>query len=244
MNPPETSPAFTAPLVELVGVQRRFRVGPEVMEVLRDVSFRLERGDLVTLSGHSGSGKSLLMKIIGLLDEPDEGAYRFEGRDITHAPDDQRTRLRNRRIGFVFQYTPFLPRLSVVENVALPLRYRGSKTPAALAQGRATLARLGLEKLGELLPHRLSGGQVQALGIARALAGAPDLLLADEPTASLDASLAARVMNLFTDLNREGVTILLATHDPAIARLGRRHLALREGRVEEMPIADVASVSA
>jgi putative ABC transport system ATP-binding protein len=227
-------------MIELQGIGRTYRrPGGEPVEALRDVSLRIDRGDFVAIVGSSGSGKSTLMNVLGLLDRPDAGRYLLEGQDVAGLDVDRQSRLRNRRIGFVFQAFHLLPRTSALDNVELPLLYSERADIAGL--GRRALERVGLADRVEHRPSELSGGQQQRVAIARALVNEPDLLLADEPTGNLDARSAAEVMSVFESLNQAGHTIVVVTHDPAIAAHCRRIARLEEGRMvgieERSPVA-------
>jgi ABC-type lipoprotein export system ATPase subunit len=227
-------------MIELQGIGRTYRrPGGEPVEALRDVSLGIGRGDFVAIVGSSGSGKSTLMNVLGLLDRPDAGRYLLEGQDVAGLDVDRQSRLRNRRIGFVFQAFHLLPRTSALDNVELPLLYSDRADIAGL--GRRALERVGLADRVEHRPSELSGGQQQRVAIARALVNEPDLLLADEPTGNLDARSAAEVMSVFESLNQAGHTIVVVTHDPAIAAHCRRIARLEEGRMvgieERSPVA-------
>ncbi len=227
---------MATPLFQLDRIDRRFKVGPVTIEALRGVSLEVRPGELVSISGPSGSGKSVLLNLLGLLDRPTSGRHLFGGRDLAAASDDERTLLRNRRIGFVFQAAPMLPRLTALENVALPLHYRRLPPREALAAARDQLARVGLADRAGHRPHQLSGGQLQRVAIARALVGAPDLVLADEPTAALDPDTTEEILALLLGLNRaDGVTVLLVTHQRAHAERCPRRLVLTAGRLEPAP---------
>jgi putative ABC transport system ATP-binding protein len=227
-------------MIELQGIGRTYRrPGGEPVEALRDVSLRIDRGDFVAIVGSSGSGKSTLMNVLGLLDRPDAGRYLLEGQDVAGLDVDRQSRLRNRCIGFVFQAFHLLPRTSALDNVELPLLYSDRADIAGL--GRRALEQVGLADRVEHRPSELSGGQQQRVAIARALVNEPDLLLADEPTGNLDARSAAEVMSVFESLNQAGHTIVVVTHDPAIAAHCRRIARLEEGRMvgieERSPVA-------
>ncbi len=218
-------------MIELEGIRRTYRQGGHTIQALDGVDVRIARGDFVAIMGPSGSGKSTLLNVLGALDRPDGGQYRFEGTDVAALDDDAASALRNRRIGFVFQSFHLLPRLSVLENVLLPLRYAGQDDPDAPVRARALLTRIGLaDRIGHR-PHELSGGQQQRAAIARALLMQPPLLLADEPTGNLDSRSAADVLALLAELNAAGQTLVLVTHDAEIAARAHRTLHLRDGRV-------------
>ncbi len=220
----------TAPIIDLSAVSRTYtRPTGETVEALRGVSLTIERGEFVAIVGASGSGKSTLMNILGLLDRPGSGGYRLSGEDVEALSVDAQARVRNRKIGFVFQSFHLLPRTSALENVELPLVYSDRDDIAGL--GEKALAAVGLADRMRHTPAELSGGQQQRVAIARALVNEPDLLLADEPTGNLDAAAAAEIMEIFQALNRNGRTIVLITHDPAMAAHSKRIVRLADGRV-------------
>lgn len=196
---------------------------------LRDVSFQIQAGEFVTIRGASGAGKSTLMNIIGCLDTPSSGVYRLAGEDVSAYSDQQRSRVRNQHIGFIFQSFNLLPRTTALENVELPALYRGEQVDRAKA--RSLLARVGLAGRAGHFVSELSGGEQQRVAIARALMNDPRLLLADEPTGNLDSVAGDAVMELLTALNREGRTIVLVTHDEQVARHARRELLIRDGEL-------------
>ncbi len=218
-------------IVEAEGLSKGYRgEGPEV-EVLRELSFRVEPGEFVAITGPSGSGKSTLLNILGLLDRPDAGAYRFDGRDWSGASDDDLSDARNRRIGFVFQQFHLLDRDTALRNVTLPLVYAEGEVGDLRARGEAALAAVGLGHRVEHRPFEMSGGEQQRVAVARALINDPALILADEPTGNLDTAAGEEVMALFRKLHDEGRTIVMVTHDPAVAAQADRVLALEDGRL-------------
>jgi len=217
-------------MIELQDVSRTYqRPGGEPVEALRTVSLRIERGEFVAVVGTSGSGKSTLMNVLGLLDRPDAGRYLLDGQDVSGLDVESQARTRNRRIGFVFQAFHLLPRTSALENVELPLLYSDRAQIAGL--GRKALESVGLADRLDHRPSELSGGQQQRVAIARALVNEPDLLLADEPTGNLDARSAGEIMAIFEALNRAGRTIVLVTHDPAVAAHCGRVAHIEGGRI-------------
>ncbi len=201
------------------------------VHALRDVEFVVDPGEFVAIIGPSGSGKSTLMNLIGCLDVPDEGTYRLAGNDVAGLSDDQLAGIRNQFVGFVFQQWNLLPRTSALENVALPLAYRGDRDRREKAH--AALAAVGLERRAGHHPNQLSGGEQQRVAIARALVTEPALILADEPTGSLDSATGREVLSLFERLNRDGKTVVLVTHDPTVAARAHRQIRLSDGRILE-----------
>ncbi len=219
-------------MIVLESIGRTYRrPGGEPVRALDGVSLRIERGESLAIVGASGSGKSTLMNVIGLLDRPDEGSYRLRGQDVSSLDVREQARLRNRSIGFVFQAFHLLPGSSALENVELPLLYSDRAEIAGL--GRRALERVGLADRIDHRPSELSGGQQQRVAIARALVNDPDLLLADEPTGNLDEGSAREVLSIFQDLHRDGRTVVIVTHDAAIARHCDRIARLEGGRIEE-----------
>jgi putative ABC transport system ATP-binding protein len=227
-----TAAIATAPVVRTRAVARTYRRGMIAVPVLVAVDLELAAGEWVAILGPSGSGKSTLLNILGLLDRPDAGVYELAGEDVSDLGDTRRAAIRNERIGFVFQNFNLLPRTSALENVATPLLYRGLRRAARLARARGTLERVGLGEQVDHDPTQLSGGQMQRVAIARALVGEPALLLADEPTGNLDTRSGAEVLDLFAELHRAGSTVLMITHDPAVAARAERRLLLDGGRLE------------
>jgi ABC-type lipoprotein export system ATPase subunit len=217
-------------MIELQGIGRTYRrPGGDAVVALDGVSLRIERGDFLAIVGTSGSGKSTLMNVLGLLDRPDAGRYLLDGQDVAGLDVDAQARVRNRRIGFVFQAFHLLPRATALENVELPLVYSDRADIAGL--GRRALEQVGLGDRVEHRPSELSGGQQQRVAIARALVNEPDLLLADEPTGNLDAKSAAEVLSVFETVNRAGRTIVLVTHDPNVAAHCARVARIEAGRI-------------
>ena len=222
-------------LIELRDVRRSYDLGEVEVHALRSVTLDIERGDYVALIGPSGSGKSTLMNTLGCLDRPTHGSYRLDGVEIVNMSRDQRARIRNRQLGFVFQNFNLLNRTSAVENVELPLMYsRGLTSKQRRTKAIDLLTKIGL---GDRLFHhssQLSGGQQQRVAIARALANSPSILMGDEPTGNLDTKTSREVIGLFRELNEvHGLTVILVTHDPAVARNAKRTIVLRDGEVVE-----------
>ncbi|MBP6629256.1 MAG: ABC transporter ATP-binding protein [Kofleriaceae bacterium] len=218
-------------LLELVDVTRHYQMGDDRIAALAGVSFTITRGEMVAIVGTSGSGKSTLLNVLGLLDTPTGGAYRLGGRDIQQLSDDERARARNQQIGFVFQSFHLLPKATALANVALPLVYRGLGKRERLAKARAALTRVGLGERVHHRPNQMSGGQRQRTAIARALVTAPSLLLCDEPTGNLDSATSEEVLALFRELHGEGNTIIMVTHEPAIAARCPRAIRISDGRI-------------
>lgn len=219
-------------LVELRGVGKDYISGPEVVHALRDVDLNIERGELIAIIGKSGSGKSTLMNILGCLDRPSRGRYSIAGIDVTKADQDARAMVRNRLLGFVFQSFNLLPRTTAMENVELPLLYRGVRKKERRERAVAALELVGLGNRALHTPSQLSGGQQQRVAIARALVSNPPLLLADEPTGNLDTRTSYEVLAILQRLVHErGITVLLVTHEGDIADCTDRVIEIRDGRV-------------
>lgn len=218
--------------MELRDVTRSFPGPPEV-QALRGVTLRVARGDYLSIVGPSGSGKSTMLNLLGLLDRPTVGEYRLAGALTSELDDAARTALRARRIGFVFQAFHLLPRRTVLENVMLPMLYNGTPRGEREHRAREALDRVRLTHRIGFSPTLLSGGERQRVAIARAVVSRPELLLADEPTGNLDETTAGEIMRLFEELNDDGLTVMLITHDDAVARRARRRIRLRDGRIEQ-----------
>ncbi len=219
-------------MIELSAITRSYRMGGTEVRALAGVDLDVAAGEFVAITGPSGSGKSSLLNLLGCLDKPSSGEYRLDGEAVAALDDERVSALRSRKIGFVFQSFFLLPRLNVLENVLLPLRYAHEPDPGAPARARALLQRVGLSDRLDHRPNELSGGQQQRAAIARALVRQPRLLLADEPTGNLDSKSAADVLGLIEELHAEGQTIVLVTHDADVAARAPRHVRLRDGRVE------------
>jgi putative ABC transport system ATP-binding protein len=220
-------------MIQIEDLTKTYVMGEETVTALDGVSLSIFRGESIAIIGPSGSGKSTLMNILGGLDRPTRGRYRFEGDEVAHFSDDQLADFRNRRIGFVFQSFQLLPRLSALQNVELPMVYSGAAPRARKDRAAELLERVGLGSRMGHRPNQLSGGQQQRVAIARSLANQPDLLLADEPTGALDSATGIEVLALFQKLNTEGLTVVLVTHDRGVADAARRRIAFRDGRVTE-----------
>ena len=223
---------MSEPLISLTEVTRGFGTGAAAFQALRGVDLRIDEGDFVAIMGPSGSGKSSLMNILGCLDTPSGGSYRFRGLAVESLSRDQRALLRRHALGFVFQGFNLLARTSAQENVELPLLYRGESATQRREHARAALASVGLDGWGHHSPAELSGGQQQRVAIARALVTGPSLLLADEPTGNLDTERSREIMNLLTDLNRDkGITVVMVTHEADMAEYAHRVVRLVDGRI-------------
>ncbi|MBI1285137.1 MAG: ATP-binding cassette domain-containing protein [Thiobacillus sp.] len=223
-----------APLIEVVGLEKDYPTGAGVFQALRGVSLDIAEGEFVAIMGASGSGKSTFMNLLGCLDRPTRGIYRLGGQEVSRLSSDRLAALRNREIGFVFQGFNLLPKLSALDNVALPLLYAGMDREARRQQAQSMLARVGLDERSHHTPLQLSGGQQQRVAIARALASRPRLILADEPTGNLDSETSRQVMDFFSQLNREeGITLVLVTHEADIAAYAQRRIRFQDGRVVE-----------
>jgi putative ABC transport system ATP-binding protein len=218
-------------MIELSNITKTYRMGEMDITVLSGISLKVKSGELIAIMGPSGSGKSTLMNIIGCLDRPTSGTYHFENREIGTLSDDELAAVRNRKIGFVFQTFNLLPRFSALKNVEVPLIYSG--VPARLRSERAMplLQKVGLADRMTHKPTELSGGQQQRVAIARALVNSPPLLLADEPTGNLDSRSGSEILDILTSLNRQGVTIMIVTHDKDVAARCRRVINLKDGQI-------------
>jgi putative ABC transport system ATP-binding protein len=227
------SPDETPTLLEAIDVERIYRIGHDVeVPALRGVSFNVEHGDHVAIVGSSGSGKSTLLNLLGALDRPTAGEVRYDGRDVRSLTDTELAELRNRRIGFVFQSFQLLPRLTAIDNVALPLVYRSGSTRRRRERAIAALHAVGLGDRMEHRPTELSGGQQQRVAIARAVVTEPALVLADEPTGNLDTRTGDEIMTLLEELHAErGTALVVITHEAAIAARAARTIELRDGTI-------------
>nr|WP_024346512.1 ABC transporter ATP-binding protein [[Clostridium] methoxybenzovorans] len=219
------------PLIELKDIYKVYQMGDEEVRASDGVSLTICRGEFVAIVGKSGSGKSTLMNIIGALDVPTSGEYLLGGEDVGNMSDNQLAQIRNKMIGFIFQQYNLLPRLNLLENVELPLLYAGIGTNERKEKALNSLERVGLAEKWRNLPNQLSGGQQQRVSIARALAGDPSLILADEPTGALDSKTSRDVLNFLNKLNDEGNTIVMITHDSTIAREARRVVRVHDGKI-------------
>ena len=227
----DTTPG--APLIQARDLIKTYAMGEQTVHALRGVSLDIAEGDFVAIMGASGSGKSTLMNILGCLDLPTSGQYRLAGEAVETMPQDSLASIRNRRIGFVFQQFNLLPRTSAQENVELPMLYAGVKGHERHARARSALQRVGLGERTGHTPSELSGGQQQRVAIARALVNEPQLILADEPTGALDTRTSEDIMRLLRDLNEQGMTVVLVTHESDIAAWAARRLVFRDGEMVE-----------
>lgn len=224
------------PVVDLQEIQKAYGEGTNRHIVLNRVSLTIEAGEYVTILGPSGSGKSTLMNIIGCLDVASNGVYRLQEQLVQNLSEDQLATIRNEEIGFIFQQFQLLPRMSVLQNVELPLIYAGVSRKERRARSLELLERVGLTDKADALPSQLSGGQQQRVAIARALVTRPTILLADEPTGALDQKTGKQIMELFESLSEEGKTIIMITHDVNIAKQARRIIRIEDGQVTEVTI--------
>ena len=220
-------------LIEATGLTKTYVMGAQTVHALRGVSLMVEAGEFVAIMGASGSGKSTLMNILGCLDQPSSGVYMLAGEEVEIMTQDQLASIRNRRIGFVFQQFNLLPRTNALENVELPMVYAGVSPIQRREKAKAALVRVGLGERGDHTPAELSGGQQQRVAIARALVNQPALILADEPTGALDTQTSLEIMLLLTELNAQGMTVVIVTHESDIAAWAQRRLVFRDGQIVE-----------
>ena len=218
-------------LIELQDIYKIYQMGDTEVRALDGVSLTIKRGEFVAIVGQSGSGKSTCMNIIGCLDVPTSGSYHLNGVDVSTMKDDEQAEIRNKMLGFIFQQYNLIPKLNLCENVELPLLYAGLSPAERQQRALASLERVGLREKAQNLPSQLSGGQQQRVSIARALAGDPQVILADEPTGALDSHTGREVLSFLQKLHRDGSTIVLITHDHSIARQAERIVRLADGRI-------------
>ena len=218
-------------MLNMQNVSKIYRTESIETHALRDFTLAVDEGEFVSVSGPSGSGKTTFLNIAGLLEEFTSGVYELDGKDVTSLNDSERSRLRNQKIGFIFQSFNLIPELDIYDNVDVPLRYRGFAAAERRRRIEHVIDMVGLGSRKNHLPSQLSGGQQQRAAIARALAGEPRFLLADEPTGNLDSEMAASVMELLDDINRDGTTIIMVTHDPHLALRAQRNIYVRDGRI-------------
>lgn len=220
-------------VITLEGIKKTYVNGKLTVPVLHGIDLSIYEGEFTSIMGPSGSGKSTFMNILGCLDRPTEGSYRLDGQEVAHLSDDELAYVRNKRIGFVFQSFNLLPKLTALDNVALPMVYAGVSKQERKERASQLLTELGLGTRLDHMPAELSGGQRQRVAIARALANDPAIIMADEPTGNLDSKASLDVMHIFTELYQQGRTIILVTHEPDIAEYARRNVVLRDGLIVE-----------
>lgn len=223
------------PILQLTDICKDYVQGKEPVRVLKNINLTVEKGDYLAIMGPSGSGKTTLMNLIGCLDVPTSGTYQLDGQNLNDLSDDRLAEIRNRHIGFVFQSFYLLPKMTALDNVALPLLYAGVSLKERRARAAEALKAVGLEERMQFLPNQLSGGQCQRVAIARAIAGKPDLLLADEPTGALDTKAGNQIMDIFRQLSQDGMTILMITHEPAIAACADKLYHILDGELRSDP---------
>jgi putative ABC transport system ATP-binding protein len=219
-------------LIDIQQVHRVYRMGDNEVKALQGVDLQIDHGEFATIMGPSGSGKSTLMHLLGCLDRPSQGRYILDGNAVESMADLELSRLRNRKVGFVFQSFNLIPQLTVAENVELPLMYSTVPREQRRDRARELLAAVGLSRREEHRPTELSGGECQRVAIARALVNRPPLILADEPTGNLDSRTGIEIMNMFEKLHQGGTTLVLVTHDPEVAKWSQRIISMRDGQVE------------
>jgi putative ABC transport system ATP-binding protein len=220
------------PIVKLEDVTKTYRLGLVTVEALRGLSLSFEAGDYISIMGPSGCGKSTLLNLLGCLDRPTSGSYFLGNEDVSRMEDNALSRVRGRRLGFVFQSYNLIQQLTVLENIEVPLYYQGRPEDECRALSREIALRVGLENRLEHKPFELSGGQQQRVAIARALVNDPLVILADEPTGNLDSTSGGEILRLFDELNRQGKTLVMVTHDNNVSGRARRTIRLRDGRIE------------
>jgi putative ABC transport system ATP-binding protein len=221
-------------MLEMQHISKVYRTELIETHALRNFDLEVKEGEFVAVTGPSGSGKTTFLNIAGLLETFDSGAYRLDGRDVSGLSDDERSRIRNQKIGFIFQSFNLIPDLDLFDNVDVPLRYRGMNGAERKKRITEALELVGLASRMRHIPAQLSGGQQQRVAIARALAGSPRLLLADEPTGNLDSLMARQVVDLIEEINRRGTTIIMVTHDPELARRAHRNVHVMDGQVTDL----------
>lgn len=220
--------------IEIENLTKVYDMGEEKVHALRGVSAKIGKGEFWAIMGHSGSGKSTMLQILGCIDRPTSGGYRLDGREVSRLDDDALSDVRLKYIGFVFQSFNLIPQLTVAENIALPLYYQGVDDATSMRRAAEYADYVGLGQRLKHRPNQLSGGQQQRVAIARALATDPVVILADEPTGNLDTAMSVEIMNLFTDLHRRGKTIVMVTHEDDIAAYAEHRLVMRDGLIQEV----------
>jgi len=230
-------------MLRMHNISKIYRTDSVETHALREFSLTVNEGEFVSVTGPSGSGKTTFLNIAGLLEEFSNGTYELDGKDVSGLNDGQRSRVRNEKIGFIFQSFNLIPELDVFDNVDVPLRYRGLKAAERRKRIEQVVELIGLGSRMHHLPSQLSGGQQQRVAIARALAGEPRFLLADEPTGNLDSGMAASVMELLADINAAGTTIIMVTHEAALAKRADRNISVRDGRVSSGATVHIASAA-
>ena len=219
-------------MIEMRNITKTYEMGTQAVHALRGIDLRIEEGEFLAIMGPSGSGKSTLMNIIGCLDTPTGGSYSLDDVDVSQMSDDDLARIRNRRVGFVFQQYNLLPRTAAVKQVALPLMYAGVGRRERIRRAQEALQAVGLGDRMDHRPDELSGGQQQRAAIARALVTQPSIILADEPTGNLDTSSGEEILEIFKELNAQNITVIFVTHDPEVAEYAKRTVLLRDGLIE------------
>ena len=221
-------------MIEMQTVGKVFRTDTVETHALRNLSLKVEPGEFVAITGHSGSGKTTFLNVAGLLEELDSGRYVFDGQDVSKLNDNERSRIRNRKIGFIFQSFNLIPDINIYHNVEAPLHYQNMPGAERKRRILASLERVGLTSRMQHLPAQLSGGQQQRVAIARAISGDPRLILADEPTGNLDTAMSNQIMQLLMQINAAGTTILMVTHNPELAEQAHRQVHIVDGRIDEI----------
>ncbi|WP_027158920.1 ABC transporter ATP-binding protein [Methylobacter luteus] len=218
-------------MIELENIHRYFKVGEQTVHALNDINLTIDKGEYVSVMGPSGSGKSTLLNVIALLDQPSSGRYRLNGRDVTQISDDELAKVRRENIGFVFQFFHLIPRLTAAENVEMPMILAGIAAKERKQRVAEALADVNLRDRASHRPDQLSGGQLQRIAIARAMIMRPEILLADEPTGNLDSKSGSEIIDLLESLNRQGVTLMIITHDQHIGDRARRKIRIVDGQI-------------
>lgn len=230
-------------MLQMNNIGKTFLTGQVQTKALDQINLQVDEGEFVTITGPSGCGKTTFLNIAGLLETASSGQYLLDGEDVSHLGDRQRAKLRNQKIGFIFQSFNLMPDLNLFDNVDVPLRYRGLRRAERHERIEEALTNVGLWSRRKHLPSQLSGGQQQRVAIARALAGSPRFLLADEPTGNLDSKTAAGVMSLLHEINAKGTTIIMVTHDPVLAKNSRRNIDILDGQIRDDARRQTAAVA-